>query len=81
VRPKKFKKFTRLLVSWCDIVSDSTWHNKKAVDEFNIAKVKTLGFFLDNNKCQLRIAHSVAEGGDCDITVIPYGCITKIKEI
>lgn len=81
MRPKKFQKYDILVVSWLDIVSESKWHNKEEVENAEAVSVKTIGFFLDNKKRQLRIAHSIAKDGDCDVTVIPYGCINKIENL
>jgi hypothetical protein len=81
VRTKKFEKFTKLLVEWEDILSESEWHDKDKLDKTGPMPVKTLGFYLDTRKRTLRVAHSICEDGDCDVTCIPWGCITKIREL
>lgn len=79
MRSKRFDKFTKLLVTWDDIVSDSSWHDEKALAKACTSEIKTLGFFIDNKKRQLRIAHSVAEDGGCDVTCIPWGVVKEVQ--
>ena len=81
MRIKKFPKYTLLLVQWDDILSDSSWHDAKGIEKARPAKIKTLGFFLGNAKRVLKLAHSVAEDGESDYTVIPWGTIKEIEEV
>jgi len=79
MRVKKFPKFTKLLIVWNDITSDASWHNINKLDKVKTVGVKTLGFFLENKKRELKIAHSITEDGDGDYTVIPWGCVKSIE--
>lgn len=81
MRIKKFPKYTQLLVTWLDIISDSSWHNKSEIEKAQAMRVQTLGFFLQNKRKDLKIAHSITDDGDSDYTVIPWACVDSIKEI
>ena len=70
-----------MLVVWTDIISDSSWHDKGDVDKAQAISVNTLGFFLQNKKKDLKIAHSISDDGDSDYTIIPWACVTKIQEL
>ena len=80
MRIKKFPRLTMLLIEWVDTVTDSAWTNKKGIEKAKLARVKTLGFFLENKKYALKIAHAY-HGNESDITVIPWGCIKNIVEL
>lgn len=80
MRVKKFDKGARLLVTWEDITQDAAWHNQKKLKEASTCIVQTLGFFLINKNRQLKLAHSIAEDGDCDVTCIPWGVIKGVTE-
>ena len=77
MRIKKFPRLTMLLIEWVDTVTDSAWTNEKGIEKAKPARVKTLGFFLENKKYVLKIAHTYHEN-ESDITVIPWGCIKSI---
>lgn len=78
MRIKKFQPGTRLEITWNDIVSDSAWQSKDDIDKAFTVKVKTVGYFLQNQKGVLKIAHSISEDGDSDSTRIPWAVIQKI---
>ena len=79
MRIKKFEPGTRLEVTWADIVSDSSWQSQRDIDTATTAQVKTLGYFLQNKKGVLKIAHSVTEDGQSDSTRIPWAVIKNIE--
>ena len=81
MRVKRFPKYTMLLVVWQDIVSDSSWNDKEAIEKAGTAEIKTVGFFLQNKKQTLKIAHSIADDGASDYTVIPWACVVKVEEL
>jgi len=81
VRVKRFPKFTIVLITWEDTTSDAKWYSKQKVEKVETTTVKTIGFFIENKKRILKIAHSVTAGGDSDYTVIPWGCIKGVKEL
>lgn len=79
MRIKKFAKYEMLLVEWDDIYSDPAWRSD--ANTVDTAKVLTIGFYLDNKGRKLRIAHSLCSDGDSDVTVIPFGCVSKIDKL
>ena len=81
MRIKKFNKYTKLLVTWEDIKSNSSWTDSVGVADARTAIVTTLGFYLCTQKRALKVAHSVADDNDSDLTVIPWGCVKDIKEL
>lgn len=78
---KKFESGTRLEVQWSDIVSNPEWQSKEDIDKATTVPVKTLGYFLQNKKKVLKLAHSVSADGDSDSTLIPWSNISKIEVI
>ena len=81
MRVKRFPKFTIILVTWEDTTSDTKWYSTQDVEKVETTTVKIIGFFIENKKRILKIAHSVTVGGDSDYTVIPCGCIKSVKEL
>ena len=81
MRIKSFPKYTKLLVYWTDIISDSSWHSKDEIDKIQAVPIRTVGFFLQNKKKELKIGHSIADDSSCDYTVIPWCVVTKISEL
>ncbi len=78
---KKFPKFTKLMVTWTDIISDSAWHGKEEVEKAQAMRVQTLGFFLQNKRKDIKLAHSVTDDGDSDYTIIPWSVVSNIEEL
>jgi len=81
VRIKTFPKYTKLLITWKDIISDPSWHDREAVEKAQSVRINTLGFFLQNKKKDLKIAHSVTDDGDSDYTIIPWACIDSVDSL
>jgi len=81
VRIKKFEKLTKLLVEWEDILSEPEWHDKDKIDKVTAMSVKTLGFYLGTKKNVLKLAHSICQDGDSDVTLIPWGCVRNIESL
>ena len=81
MRVRKFPKYTILHVYWQDIISDANWHDSEDIDKASLEPIQTLGFFLQNKKRALKIAHSITDDGASDYTVIPWSVITKIEEL
>lgn len=78
MRVKKFESGTRLEVQWSDIVSNPAWQSKEEIDKATAVSVKTLGYFLQNKKKVLKLAHSVSADGESDSTLIPWTNIETI---
>jgi hypothetical protein len=81
MRIKSFPRFTKLFIQWTDIVSDSAWHDKDEIDKAHSVLVNTVGFFLQNKKGELKVAHSITDDCDSDYTVIPWCVIKHIEEL
>lgn len=81
MRIKSFPRYTKLMVVWSDIISDSSWHGRDEIDKAQSVQVQTLGFFLQNKKKDLKLAHSVVDDGDSDYTCIPWSVIKTIEEL
>jgi len=81
MRVKTWPRYTKLLVTWLDIVSDSAWHGKADIEKVQAMRVQTLGFFLQNKKKDLKVAHSITGDGDSDYTIIPWTVISSIEEL
>lgn len=81
MRIKKFQLGTRLEITWQDIVSDASWHDIKDMDKITTIKVKTVGYFLQNKKKILKVAHSITEDGESDYTVIPWANVDNVEII
>jgi len=81
MRPKRIIKYTPLQVSWTDIVSDAAWHDRDEIEKADTAMIQTIGFFLQNKKKSLKLAHSVTDDGASDYTIIPWAVIKQIKEL
>ena len=61
MRVKRFPKYTMLQVTWHDIISDSSWLTKDEIDAAKTIEIKTVGYFLQNKKNELKVAHSITE--------------------
>ncbi len=81
MRIKTWPKYTKILVQWTDIVSDSSWHDGAGIDKAHTAPIQTIGFFLQNKKKTLKVAHSVTDDGESDYTCIPWSVVSKIVEL
>lgn len=81
MRTKRFPKHAMLLIRWNDIVHDPTWQNEEKADKAHAVRVVTVGFFLRNKGRELHLATDVSEDGDCDVKVIPWGCVEDITEL
>ena len=81
MRVKKFPKYTKLFIQWTDILSDASWNSNEDINKAQTALISTVGFFLQNKRRELKIAHSVADDSSSDYTVIPWSVITKISEL
>lgn len=79
MRPKKFEKYSKLEIEWVDILDNNAWQDEVEVNKVEPIKVKTIGYFLRNNKKSLIIAHSVCEDSSCDTMAIPFGVIKNIN--
>lgn len=77
------KKNTLIEVEWDDTVSDSAWiAEEKAAARYE-GKCKSMGYFLNRDKHVLRLSHTIqlCDKPERDLTVIPVGCITRVRRL
>ena len=77
--------YANVEVTWIDIVSDSSWLDKKSVDKFKPATCKTAGKIYNRaNGCTKIFGdYPLDDDGNIDsfgnVTVIPNGNVKEIK--
>jgi len=81
IRWDKIKEGTLLLITWDDILMVSGWLSDKDAQEMEPAHCKTIGYFINDDKNNIRLTGTVSEDGDKDVVVIPKGCIRKVQVI
>ena len=72
---------TLLLITWDDILSNSSWTTDEKAQVMSPVLCKNIGWFLNHDKLNVRIFDSVASDGDKSCTVIPKGVIRDVKII
>ena len=77
----KIKPATLLLITWDDIVSDSSWLSDAKAQTYQPVQCKDIGWFINDDKLNVRLSHSVNIDGEKTITVIPKGVIRDVKVI
>lgn len=75
----KFKKNDAIVVKWEDIAAYYEWHPEAEAEEKPAITCLTLGFYLNETKKWLRLSDTICSDGDRNVTVIPKGCILKIR--
>ncbi len=70
-----------MLISWDDIVSDSAWVKDAAVQVYPPTKCKNIGWFVNDDKLNIRLTASVNNYGEKDVTVIPKGVVRDVQVI
>ena len=85
MKPVKFPKDALLEVTWEDICQEPSWHTIEEARKAGTVTVVTTGYFFETNrrngKYILKLSHSKAQNGGCDVTSIPWGTITNVKMI
>lgn len=77
------KKNTLIEVEWDDTVFAAIWYTEKNASIKQPVMCRTVGYFLNKDKKVLRLSHTiqVSQYHERDISVIPIGCITKIRRL
>lgn len=77
------KKNTLIEIEWEDIYSTCSWHTEVSASNFPIPQCKSVGYFLNRDKKCLRLSMTIQTDrfSDRDVTVIPIGCITKVRRL
>jgi len=81
MRVTKYEPFSILVVYWNDIIQNPTWQSKRDVENLCSIEVRSVGFFIKNNKRNMVLCNSVCSDGDTDSLVIPWGTISKVEVI
>ena len=79
---KPLYRYDMILVMWEDIVSDSSWVDKKGITDITTAVCHSLGFLIEVKERRIKLSSSYdfnAESGS--IEVIPIGCIQSITKL
>jgi len=75
----KLCKNDAILCKWEDIAQYNEWSDEKDASEKSVATCLSLGFYLNETKRLLRLSDTICSDGDRNVTVIPKGCILKIR--
>jgi len=78
---KKIEPATLLLITWDDIVSDCSWLADVKAQNYQPTHCKDIGWFINDDKLNVRISNSVNSDGEKSITVIPKGCVRFVQVI
>ena len=78
---KKIKEGTLLLITWNDIVANCSWLSDIVAQSYPATGCKDIGWFINDDKYNIRITNSVNSDGEKSVTVIPKGVIRDIKTI
>jgi len=77
---KDYPKDKILEVTWVDIVQDPNWLDEKNIDNETCPLCKTVGYFYKLTKDFFYLSSTIS-GSQRDITIIPTGCIKKIRSL
>lgn len=79
----KLKLNQLIEVEWDDIVSDAQWISQRIAETIMPCRCKSIGYFLNQDNKVIRLSCTIQFGvkTERDITVIPQGCITKIRRL
>lgn len=70
-------------VEWDDIVTHPQWIPQDKAKQEQPCRCKSIGYFLNQDKHVLRLSCTIQleNKPERDLTVIPQGCITKIRRL
>lgn len=72
-------KFHELIeIDWLDTVTDPSWQSPEELEHYPPTKCHTTGYFINRDAEVIRVCGSYQEDGS-DVTVIPIGCIRRVK--
>ena len=69
-----------LEVTWVDIVQDPNWLDEDKIDKEECPLCSTVGFFYKQTKEYFYLSSTIS-GSQRDVTIIPTGCIKKIRSL
>ena len=77
---RNYNKNQRLEVTWVDIVQDPEWLEEKSIDDEVCPTCSTVGYFYKQTNDFLYLSSTIS-GSQRDITIIPVGCVKKIRSL
>lgn len=77
----KIKTGTLLIVTWNDVTVTSSWLSDADAQSSEPSTCKSVGWFVNDDKLNIRITFDVAEDGEKSVIVIPKGIIRDIKKV
>ena len=80
----KLKFNDKVEIHWIDTVSDTRWLVvEDATRRFRRTDCYTIGYFTKQDKEFIWVSHSIGkyDGSTRDVTMIPQGCIKKIRKL
>jgi len=77
----KLKQYNEYYVEWVDSVGTSGWEHIESLAPMPTARVRTLGFLIENNKDSIIIAMSISQKGLFSRLSIPKVAIKKVKRV
>ncbi len=81
MRWSRIKEGTLLIISWDDILDRTAWLSDREAQDTQPASCKTVGWFVNDDKLNIRLTDSVAGDGDKSVVVIPKGCVRNVQII
>jgi hypothetical protein len=70
-----------IIVHWRDAVDIAGWTEDAVAQIFQSTICMTIGWFLNEDKIDLRLFNSISGDGDKGIEIIPKGMIQRIQKI
>ena len=77
----KLKKDDLIIIKWEDIIQYDDWIAENKASEKALVSCLTVGFYLNETKRWIRLSDTICSDTDRNVTVIPKGCILKIRRI
>ena len=77
---RNYEKNKLLEVVWVDIVQDPSWLDEDKIEESECPMCKTVGYFYKQTK-EFFYLSSTISGSQRDVTIIPIGCIKKVRSL
>lgn len=70
-------------IFWVDTVSHSQWLSQEKAETESLCRCKSVGYFLNQNDEVIRLSCTIQldDKPERDLTVIPQGCVTKIRKL
>jgi hypothetical protein len=78
------KSGTLVVVTWCDIETETNWAVRRKARKRKPPVFKSVGWYLNQDHRALRVyaTRSAANDHDLnDVMVFPIGCVLKVKEL